>query len=558
MENWLLAMAKAETPRVVASLAGAPRPPVEAFTDLDEFGWRLVVSRAEVLLDADDLPNAERISGDLAPVALGSLHLSTSMASEILGLAAEVATRGGDLPRAARLLLELSGLLEIRLGPSSGEQQGILRRLDVISSALNDVKLREEIAAIRARLGAGDRQTLGSGSSRYAQEDVAYATQAVDVFYATHRSRTGREDACRYFGGRRGILQFGVAEVIVTPNPDLQKLPAVHIWRLQFRRKWTDRAYLKTVAALGHEAFLERLKGALKDFGRREILLFVHGFNVSFRGAAEVAATLAVDLDLDGVPVLYSWPSQGNFVSYFVDRNNVIREHVDALADLFVALSAIPDVGSITVVAHSMGNQFLLSALERAQQKNAAATAQTIVFASPDVDRADFTARASELTARAARLTVYASRRDRALWLSAMLQAYDRAGDAAEPVIVPGVETIDTSQVSSGAIGHGDFAGPALDDLRSQAWFGLPAEARDAILEEATFGGGRYWRIVETEDADAFGMALVLCRRLGRTALPHIDQLIAAAPGRTTRLSTAGQKLRNYVERILADQSGDP
>lgn len=358
-------------------------------------------------------------------------------------------------------------------------------------------------------------------------------TEVVEVHYATHRERTAAADVSRYYGGRRGPLQFGRATVIVRPNRDLQRLPGISAWRLQRRSRWTENPYLQTLIPEDRLSFYQQIEAALARSERRELLLFVHGYYVSFRAAAEALGALAVDLDLDGAPLLYSWPSQANLISYFVDRNNLIHDHVMALAEILASICAIERIGEITIVAHSMGNQFLLSALEVAQREMGvkASFARSLIFASPDVDRADFVARAPGLTGLAERSTLYASRRDRALWLSAKLQAYDRAGNSAQPVIVKRLDTIATSDVSEGAIGHADFAATALDDLRSHVWFSLAPSERRAILMEANAPDGPYWGMSEEgDDRRAFGMALILCRRLGDEAPAFVDQLLEAAP----------------------------
>ena len=45
-------------------------------------------------------------------------------------------------------------------------------------------------------------------------------------------------------------------------------------------------------------------------------MVFIHGFNVPFEDAIYRTAQLAHDLDFDGAPILYSWPSRGTMLGY--------------------------------------------------------------------------------------------------------------------------------------------------------------------------------------------------------------------------------------------------
>ena len=61
-----------------------------------------------------------------------------------------------------------------------------------------------------------------------------------------------------------------------------------------------------------------------------QALLFVHGYNVTFESALYRTAQIAFDLEFDGVPFLFSWPSKGDFQSYRadLDRANGCKRHL--------------------------------------------------------------------------------------------------------------------------------------------------------------------------------------------------------------------------------------
>jgi len=91
---------------------------------------------------------------------------------------------------------------------------------------------------------------------------------------------------------------------------------------------------------------------------RREVVVFVHGFNNSFSDAAFRMAQLGHDLELPGAHVSYAWPSRANPLGYGYDQDSALFAR-DGLADLLETVRGAgqPDV---IVVAHSMGSTLLM------------------------------------------------------------------------------------------------------------------------------------------------------------------------------------------------------
>ncbi|MFP3398752.1 alpha/beta hydrolase, partial [Brevibacterium sp. SIMBA_078] len=63
------------------------------------------------------------------------------------------------------------------------------------------------------------------------------------------------------------------------------------------------------------------------DLGRiaksgRQIGLFVHGYNHSYQEALFRGAQMAADADIDGIPVVFSWPSQAKVTGYIADKQS--------------------------------------------------------------------------------------------------------------------------------------------------------------------------------------------------------------------------------------------
>ena len=64
----------------------------------------------------------------------------------------------------------------------------------------------------------------------------------------------------------------------------------------------------------------------------------------------------------------YSWPSAGSLFGYKADRSQITEEAVRDLQDFLLILADKTGAERISVVAHSMGNEFLTLALEQMTQ----------------------------------------------------------------------------------------------------------------------------------------------------------------------------------------------
>jgi esterase/lipase superfamily enzyme len=64
------------------------------------------------------------------------------------------------------------------------------------------------------------------------------------------------------------------------------------------------------------------------------LLLFVHGFNVSYTDAVKSLARLTFGLRMDLLPVAISWPSQAEMLRYWQDEE-AIQPSVERLRPIF-------------------------------------------------------------------------------------------------------------------------------------------------------------------------------------------------------------------------------
>jgi len=268
----------------------------------------------------------------------------------------------------------------------------------------------------------------------------------VTVVFATDRRPTGAPDAVRGYGAARGdAVSYGTARVELPDDHRMGRLPRPRRWPLRFALHGRPGFELAEATSLG---------GPLAELRDRapgqDVLVFVHGYNVGFADAAWRTAQLAYDLDFSGVPVLYSWPSEGATLSYQVDGENAAASQRSFRAFLR-ELAASTDGGRVHVVAHSMGNRILTEALSTLGTYRLG----HVVFAAPDVDAKVFTDRAAEFAGTAERYTLYVSGKDRALAMAKRRAKYPRAGSAGtDIVVVDGIDTIDASELDTGFLSH--------------------------------------------------------------------------------------------------------
>ena len=156
----------------------------------------------------------------------------------------------------------------------------------------------------------------------------------------------------------------------------------------------------------------------------RRVLIFVHGFNTRFEEAVYRFAQIVYDARVDVAPVLFTWPSGGRVTDYVYDRDSAVYSR-DALEVVLQALVKDPNVDSISILAHSMGNYLAIELLRQMsiRDRGLSPKIRDVMLASPDIDVDVFRRQIAEIDAgpRPAQFTLFISRDDRALGLSSFL-----------------------------------------------------------------------------------------------------------------------------------------
>jgi esterase/lipase superfamily enzyme len=319
------------------------------------------------------------------------------------------------------------------------------------------------------------------------------------------------------YTGQRGILQRGVATVTVPDSHQRGKIERPSILRFEFREDQEKHVVMTAATEVSSDEFYRRLSTTVSESPESELLVFIHGFNVDFDSAIMRTAQLAVDLPFRGVPVCYSWPSQGQVLGYTVDETNVAWT-VHHLKTFLYELAEQSGAKSINLVAHSMGNRALTYALRDISYERGPGTVgeqgpdqaplfDRIVMAAPDID-ADYFRRdlAPRVLKTSNSVTLYASSDDNALIASKQVHGYPRAGESGpQIVIVPGIDTIDVTGIDLSLLGHSYYGdkGEMLQDLFELVHDGLPASQR-ALLVAREIRGAIYWQLINQSLAGGF------------------------------------------------------
>src|SRR5262245_875642 len=335
----------------------------------------------------------------------------------------------------------------------------------------------------------------------------------VPVFFGTDRSRLDRPKRIGYGPTRGHRLEVGRALVTVpkahqVPNverPWTIRIPYTSVVLYQQEEDPKKHFTVQELKALSKEDLLALIRDRLslsKNF-ENQALVFVHGYNNAFDDALFRSAQIAYDLNYDGASFLYSWPSGAGISGYPYDRESAQQAEPYLKQFLEMVLNAT-GAKSVSIIAHSMGNQLLLQVLRGLDRSNPeVARINQIILAAPDVDRDNFEFLATQIRGVGRGITMYASSNDVALGISRRFAGgVPRAGDVPAglgPIVVGGVDTIDVSALSTEylSLNHSSYAEKTglLTDIELVLRTGTrPPEVRLPLLERITAGQGIYWR----------------------------------------------------------------
>jgi esterase/lipase superfamily enzyme len=323
----------------------------------------------------------------------------------------------------------------------------------------------------------------------------------VRLFFATNRAATGSTASDRAFGAEDADrISWGSVDVSIPHAHERGTLESPSIFKLE----WTadpDKhvALAPELVPMAPARWKEEVGRRAAAVGRPGVLLFVHGYNVSFADGARRAAQFSYDVAFNGPTVYFSWPSDGRLIPYMHDEAAASAAS-ELMADVLQVVTTLgPDI-PVYVVAHSMGNRVMLRGLASLMGRDRALNVplRQVVMAAPDIGRREFSRVFDRwLAGTAPRYTVYASSKDKPVNLSEWLHGDRRLGDGGPDIaVIDGVDSVDASALTSSwfDLNHSYFGDKAsvLSDLFTLIHRGTQPSERPR-LRAVEGANGRYW-----------------------------------------------------------------
>jgi esterase/lipase superfamily enzyme len=411
------------------------------------------------LAGAGDPPPMSAETAKLSPIERGRQFLA-----DRLGIPVEKLTDETDLVRDLKL--------------DRGEVTLVVTDFLKINGTAEPTRQQMELTQVKAILQSASALTRTFRGKTLTGADFFIQP----VYWATDRKATAGspppEEAYGVDRAQGGLVTYGRAEINIPKSHAPGKI----------ERPWLDSVtwldpklhiFVKKLDKLDEKTFFEAAGGG----GTDDILVYIHGFNVSFADALLRAGQIAFDFDFPGTTFAFTWPSYRSVTAYTSDWENAIwaSKHVEVFLEK-LATTAKASNRKVHIVAHSMGNKALLYALRNLAYRGVKGPLfGSVMLCAPDFDAGAFREQvAQEIRPLSDQWVVYTSENDFALTTSQSLTTL-RLGKPVTPA--EGFEIIDASIVEvtpwSLPEAHSYYAvkKPVIDDMRS-VLKGLKAEAR--------------------------------------------------------------------------------
>jgi esterase/lipase superfamily enzyme len=278
--------------------------------------------------------------------------------------------------------------------------------------------------------------------------ESAEGTTRVPILAATTRRRS-TTDAGEMFNGERAEGTSYAAIAVSIPPDSARQVGAVQ-WPQSLPGDPGRNFVTVSADYIDKPAFDAALSAMAKGSGHNKVIVFVHGFNNRFDDAVYRFAQIVHDANVDGVPVLFTWPSLGQvrLGAYTYDKESANYSR-DALEQLLDALAANSNVKEISLVAHSMGNWIALEAL-RGKSIHAGKIGdkvKNVFLVAPDIDVDVFRTQIQRMGTSRPRFLLFISQDDQALGLSQLISGgVPRLGDI-NPVEEPYRTVLERQQI---------------------------------------------------------------------------------------------------------------
>ncbi|MDI4663832.1 alpha/beta hydrolase [Xanthobacter autotrophicus] len=294
--------------------------------------------------------------------------------------------------------------------------------------------------------------------------DDVPGTSRVNMVVATVRAR---DDGPDIFSGERA-RKPSYAEITVSIPPDSARKPGDVQWPKSVPGNPATDFVTTKLDELTQDQAIAWFRERIRRTPNRQALVFVHGYNQRFDDAVFRFAQIIHDSNAPVTPVLFTWPSRGSLLAYGYDRESTSVSR-DSLERLLTFMAKDPNVGEISILAHSMGNVVTLEALRQMAIRNGRILPKIkyVMLAAPDVDVDVFATFFNEFGPDRPAFTMFVSQDDKALAVSKRVWGDVPRVGAVNPELEPyrsefernNINVIDLTKLKTNdALAHGKFA----------------------------------------------------------------------------------------------------
>lgn len=294
----------------------------------------------------------------------------------------------------------------------------------------------------------------------FVQGAVIQDRHRLPVLYATNRYPAEEKDKEHYYTSRRSdIVRLGVAGIavaeegktwddmtLIEENRTSHKKSLLEVMDVEefgildsSLSLFTPSAIRDSINDSAQERFLVELRSQLNQTDSKDVIVFVHGYNVNFENPLLTTAQLWHYLGYRGSFISYGWPATPKGTAYFKDLDTAafsarsFRVFLDFLAEQ-------EEVENIHILGYSAGTRLVTQTLyQKTLQMNGipAKEAQlktklgTVILASSDMDRGLFGSYLMDGQLNLLqRMDLYSSSRDTVLLGSQALHQAPRMGQS--------------------------------------------------------------------------------------------------------------------------------
>src|SRR5437899_8184638 len=180
-----------------------------------------------------------------------------------------------------------------------------------------------------------------------------------------------------------------------------------------------DATAIRKVESIPYPAFLK----FLQDQAAKPLVIWIHGYRLSFPASTAYCAQIARDLNIDANVLTFDWTSSESVLGYTRDLLQ-LPESTTHLVELLKTINNEVKPQKIVIIAHSLGCRLVCLALQQLRAGPDAGNLKLdqVVFLAPNVDREEFDRNfKSELEALVNMLTIYVASDDNSLLLVYLL-----------------------------------------------------------------------------------------------------------------------------------------